>query len=117
MVEVDFDTVLIYGFALFFIFAALVIMIVRYSNKQLLKKIGDLKVNMAEEMAKIDKEMRRLVIISARERTELLSEVAKVKGTAVAPEAKVESPVKMEEKKETEKPVEKKENKVKVVVK
>lgn len=79
MVEVVFEEVLIYGFALFFVFAALVLLIVRYSNKQLLHKIFLLEKMFGEETAKLDKEMRKIVLINSREKKELLEEIEKLK--------------------------------------
>ncbi|GEM_PF-3567135 len=77
MVEAFSSEVLIYGFGLFFIFAVLIIMIVRYSNRELLKKIAEVKKSVSEDMVRMDKEMRLLVIASARERKEMLDQMDK----------------------------------------
>lgn len=79
MVEASIEEILSYGFALFFVFTVVVMILLRYSNKFLLSKISETKQNFAEELGKIDNEMRKLVLANAREKKELSEEIEKLK--------------------------------------
>ena len=82
MVELQLEEILPYGFALFFVFTVVVIILLRYSNRFLLSKISETKELLAAELSKIGNEMRKLVLANARERKELLVEIEKLKTTS-----------------------------------
>lgn len=69
------ETVLVYGFALFFVFFALTVLIIRYSNKELLKNL----VNLYEKMKNAEKDMRALAEAEMRGKQELKSEIEKLR--------------------------------------
>lgn len=77
-----FEETMIYGFALFFVFAALMIMLLRHSNRQLVTKVSKLRAEFSDEISKARREMRRIIFVNAREKKELLFEIEKIKGTA-----------------------------------
>lgn len=76
----SFDQVLIYGFALFFVFAVIVWQVLRYSNRQVLEKMDEMKKNHAGEITRLDQELRKMVLIHAREQKEIYDEISRLKG-------------------------------------
>lgn len=80
MVVESFDQVLIYGFALFFVFAVIVWQVLRYSNRQVLEKMDEMKKNHAGEITRLDQELRKMVLIHAREQKEIYDEISRLKG-------------------------------------
>lgn len=79
MVVESFDQVLVYGFALFFVFVVIVWQILRYSNRQITEKIAEMKKTYVSDITRLDQEMRKMVLIHAREQKEVYEEISRLK--------------------------------------
>ncbi len=63
--------ILMYGFALFFIFAVLIMWIIRYSNKELSNKVSAIY----EKIKLTEKDLRQLAEVEMRSKKELKDEL------------------------------------------
>ena len=79
MLEIIISEELIKALALFFVFLVVTLVALRYSNTQLVTKISELKHNYSEELSKIQKDLRQLVLVSARDKKELMDEIEALK--------------------------------------
>ncbi|MBI2598017.1 MAG: hypothetical protein HYW50_02375 [Candidatus Diapherotrites archaeon] len=66
---------LIYGFALFFIFFTIVFWLIRYSNRELVKKFA----NLYDLLKNAEKDLRHLAEVEMHGKNELKKEIAKLK--------------------------------------
>lgn len=82
MVAESFDQVLVYGFGLFFVFVIIVWQILRYSNRQITEKMNEMKKNYTSEITRLDQEMRKMVLIHAREQKEIREQLGALKSEA-----------------------------------
>ena len=82
MVVESFDQVIVYGFALFFVFVVIVWQILRYSNRQITEKISEMKKSYTSDITRLDQEMRKMVLIHAREQKEIREEMGMLKSEA-----------------------------------
>lgn len=78
----SFDQVLVYGFALFFVFVVIVWQILRYSNRQITEKIAEMKKTYISDITRLDQEMRKMVLIHAREQKEVYEQISSLKTEA-----------------------------------
>ena len=69
------ETTMIYGFALFFIFFVLVVMIIRYSNKELVKKFA----NIYDKLKNAEKDIRHIAETEMASKKELKDEISELR--------------------------------------
>lgn len=69
------ETILIYGFGLFFVFLALVVLVVRYSNQMLIKKF----VNVYEQLKHTQADLRKLAETQMRDKQHFEHEIRDLK--------------------------------------